>query len=235
MTTQLGKSWMYGEVSNRIFSFIMRKPVKKRGNSNATKVTTGSKHEAKHHREVMKAAVRVDYEAGILTRSQICEKYGFWQSTLTKYINAGDWKYASRREEALTSMHTRMIQKYADDRANISHQHLDELNNLKEKVLSARDSGELNIWSAKADTVMKIIRSERIALAMPNEYKYIEQKNENVYRVEDALKELDVQMHGDIIEGEIIAYPENNAHQLEIIDNGKRKEEENSKGTEAGE
>ena len=176
----------------------MRKPVKKRGNSNATKVTTGSKHEAKHHREVMKVAVRVDYEAGILTRSQICDKYGFWQSTLTKYINAGDWKYASRREEALTTMHTRMIQKYADDRANISHQHLDELNNLKEKVLSARDSGELNIWSAKADTVMKIIRSERIALAMPKEYKYIEQKNENVYRVEDALKELNVQMHGEV-------------------------------------
>ena len=212
----------------------MRKPVKKRGNSNATKVTTGSKHEAKHHREVMKAAVRVDYEAGILTRSQICEKYGFWQSTLTKYINAGDWKYASRREEALTTMHTRMIQKYADDRANISHQHLDELNNLKEKVLSSKDTSELNIWSAKADTVMKIIRSERIALAMPNEYKYIEQKNENVYRVEDALKELNVQMHGEVIEGEIIAEPNNNTLSLEIINDGKREEAENSKGTEAG-
>ena len=212
----------------------MRKPVKKRGNNNATKVTTGSKHEAKHHREVMKAAVKVDYEAGILTRSQICDKYGFWQSTLTKYINAGDWKYASRREEALTTMHTRMIQKYADDRANISHQHLDELNNLKEKVLSSRDTSELNIWSAKADTVMKIIRSERIALAMPNEYKYIEQKNENVYRVEDALKELNVQMHGEVIEGEIIAEPDNNTPSLEIINDGKRKEEENSKGTEAG-
>ena len=102
-------------------------------------------------------------------------------------------------------MHTRMIQKYADDRANISHQHLDELNNLKEKVLNSKDTSELGIWSAKADTVMKIIRSERIALAMPNEYKYIEQKNENVYRVEDALKELDIQMGNDIIEGEIIA------------------------------
>jgi len=212
----------------------MRKPVKKRGNSNATKVTTGSKHEAKHHREVMKAAVRVDYEAGILTRSQICDKYGFWQSTLTKYINAGDWKYASRREEALTTMHTRMIQKYADDRANISHQHLDELNNLKEKVLSSKDTSELNIWSAKADTVMKIIRSERIALAMPNEYKYIEQKNENVYRVEDALKELNVQMHGEVIEGEIIAEPNNNTLSLEIINDGKREKAENSKGTEAG-
>ena len=212
----------------------MRKPVKRRGNSNATKVTTGSKHEAKHHREVMKAAVRVDYEAGILTRSQLCDKYGFWQSTLTKYINSGDWKYASRREEALTAMHTRMIQKYADDRANISHQHLDELNDLKEKVLSAKDTSELNIWSAKADTVMKIIRSERIALAMPNEYKYIEQKNENVYRVEDALKELNVQMHGEVIEGEIIAESDIITHSLEIIVDGKREEEENSQGTEAG-
>ena len=113
-------------------------------------------------------------------------------------------------------MHTRMIQKYADDRANISHQHLDELNSLKEKVLNSKDASELSIWSAKADTVMKLIRSERIALAMPNEYKYIEQKNENVYRVEDALKELDTQMGNNVIEGEIIA--ESNVKQpLKII------------------
>ena len=220
----------------------MGKPVKKRGNNNATKVTTGSKKEAKHHREVMKAAVKVDYEAGILTRSQICEKYGFWQSTLTKYVNAGNWQYASKREQALTSMHTRMIQKYADDRANISHQHLDELNNLKEKVLNSKDASELGIWSAKADTVMKIIRSERIALAMPNEYKYIEQKNENVYRVEDALKELNTQMGNNVIEGEIIA--ESNTQPIKMInhaENSKTKSkeqqyvqtEENSQGAEA--
>ena len=202
----------------------MRKPVKKRGNNNATKVTTGSKKEAKHHREVMKAAVKVDYEAGILTRSQICEKYGFWQSTLTKYVNAGNWQYASKREQALTSMHTRMIQKYADDRANISHQHLDELNNLKEKVLNSKDAGELSIWSAKADTVMKIIRSERIALAMPNEYKYIEQKNENVYRVEDALKELNTQMGSNVIEGEIIA--ESNPQPIKMINHAKNNKAE---------
>ena len=202
----------------------MRKPVKKRGNNNATKVTTGSKKEAKHHREVMKAAVKVDYEAGILTRSQICEKYGFWQSTLTKYVNAGNWQYASKREQALTSMHTRMIQKYADDRANISHQHLDELNNLKEKVLNSKDAGELSIWSAKADTVMKIIRSERIALAMPNEYKYIEQKNENVYRVEDALKELNTQMGSNVIEGEIIA--ESNTQPIKMINHAKNNKAE---------
>ena len=202
----------------------MRKPVKKRGNNNDTKVTTGSKKEAKHHREVMKAAVKVDYEAGILTRAQICEKYGFWQSTLTKYVNAGNWQYASKREQALTSMHTRMIQKYADDRANISHQHLDELNNLKEKVLNSKDAGELSIWSAKADTVMKIIRSERIALAMPNEYKYIEQKNENVYRVEDALKELNTQMGSNVIEGEIIA--ESNTQPIKMINHAKNNKAE---------
>lgn len=204
----------------------MGKPVKKRGNNNATKVTTGSKKEAKHHREVMKAAVKVDYEAGILTRSQICEKYGFWQSTLTKYVNAGNWQYASKREQALTSMHTRMIQKYADDRANISHQHLDELNNLKEKVLNSKDASELGIWSAKADTVMKIIRSERIALAMPNEYKYIEQKNENVYRVEDALKELNTQMGNNVIEGEIIA--ESNTQPIKIINHAESNKAERS-------
>ena len=139
-------------------------------------------------------------------------------------------------------MHTRMIQKYADDRANISHQHLDELNSLKEKVLNSKDASELSMWSAKADTVMKLIRSERIALAMPNEYKYIEQKNENVYRVEDALKELNTQMGNNVIEGEIIA--ESNTQPIKMInhaENSKTKSkkqqyvqtEENSQGAEA--
>jgi hypothetical protein len=167
--------------------------VKKQGNKNSTKVTTGSRAEQAHHRAVMKAAMKVDYESGLLTRGQIVEKYGIWRSTLAKYVGEGDWEYASKREDALTDVHTRMIRKYADSRATISDQHLD---------------------------VMDIIRSERIALAMPNEYKYIEQRNENVFRVEDALKELDIQMNPqieDIIEGELVKE-----------DDGKEKE--NSKG-----
>jgi hypothetical protein len=194
--------------------------VKKQGNKNSTKVTTGSRAEQAHHRAVMKAAIKVDYESGLLTRGQIVEKYGIWRSTLQKYVGEGDWEYASKREDALTDVHTRMIRKYADSRATISDQHLDELNRLKELVLLSNERAEVDLLSAKAKTVMEIIRSERIALAMPNEYKYIEQRNENVFRVEDALKELDIQMNPqieDIIEGELVKE-----------DNGKEKE--NSKG-----
>ena len=182
-----------------------RVKVKKQGNKNSTKVTTGSKAEKAHHRAVMKAAIKVDYESGLLTRGQIVEKYGIWRSTLQKYVTEGDWEYASKRVDALTDVHTRMIKKYADHRATISDQHLDELNRLKELVLLSNDKAEVELLSAKAKTVMDIIRSERIALAMPNEYKYIEQRNENVFRVEDALKELDSQMNPqieNIIEGE---------------------------------
>jgi hypothetical protein len=58
---------------------------------------------------------------------------------------------------------------------------------------------------------------------MPNEYKYIEQRNENVFRVEDALKELDIQMNPqieDIIEGELVKEEDG-------------KKEEDSKGDQA--
>ena len=181
--------------------------VKKQGNKNSTKVTTGSRAEQAHHRAVMKAAMKVDFESGLLTRGQIVEKYGIWRSTLQKYVGEGDWEYASKREDALTDVHTRMIRKYADSRATISDQHLDELNRLKELVLLSNERAEVDLLAAKAKTVMDIIRSERIALAMPNEYKYIEQRNENVFRVEDALKELDIQMNPqieDIIEGELV-------------------------------
>ena len=193
--------------------------VKKQGNKNSTKVTTGSRSEQAHHRAVMRAAIKVDYESGLLTRGQIVEKYGIWRSTLQKYVGEGDWEYASKREDALADVHTRMIRKYADSRATISDQHLDELNRLKELVLLSNEKAEVDLLSAKAKTVMEIIRSERIALAMPNEYKYIEQRNENVFRVEDALKELDIQMSPqieDIIEGELVK--ENNGREKE---NGK--------------
>jgi hypothetical protein len=179
--------------------------VKKQGNKNSTKVSTGSRAEQAHHRAVMKAAIKVDYESGLLTRGQIVDKYGIWRSTLQKYVGEGDWEYASKREAALADVHTKMIKKYSDQRATISDQHLDELNRLKEMVLLSNDKGEVDLLTAKAKTVMDIIKSERIALAMPNEYKYIEQKNENVFRVEDALKELDHQMNPqieDVIEGE---------------------------------
>jgi hypothetical protein len=185
-----------------------RVKVKKRGVSNATKITTASKAEQKHHRTVMREAIKVDYEAGLLTRGQIVDKYGIWRSTLNGYVNAGDWEYARKREAALANVHTRMINKYSDLRATISDQHLDELNGLKEKVLQSDSKTEVDLWAAKAETVMKIIKSERIALAMPNEYKYIEQKNENVFRVEDALKELAVISPSsrveDVIEGELV-------------------------------
>ena len=184
-----------------------RVKVKKQGNKNSTKVTTGSRAEQAHHRAVMKAAMKVDFESGLLTRGQIVEKYGIWRSTLQKYVGEGDWEYASKREDALTDVHTRMIRKYADSRATISDQHLDELNRLKELVLLSNERAEVDLLAAKAKTVMDIIRSERIALAMPNEYKYIEQRNENVFRVEDALKELDIQMNPqieDVIEGELV-------------------------------
>jgi len=179
--------------------------VRKQGNKNSTKVSTGSRAEQAHHRAVMKAAIKVDYESGLLTRGQIVDKYGIWRSTLQKYVGEGDWEYASKREAALVDVHTKMIKKYSDYRATISDQHLDELNRLKEMVLLSNDKGEVDLLTAKAKTVMDIIKSERIALAMPNEYKYIEQKNENVFRVEDALKELDHQMNPqieDVIEGE---------------------------------
>ncbi len=181
-----------------------RVKVKPRGNNNATKVSTGSKHEKAHHRAVMKAAIKVDYESGLLTRGQIVDKYKIWRSTLQSYVSAGDWVYASKRESALANVHTQMIKKYSEYRATISDQHLEELNKLKEMVLLSNEKAEVDLLSAKAKTVMDIIRSERIALAMPNEYKYIEQKNENVFRVEDALKQLDVQMNPqveDVIEG----------------------------------
>ena len=39
--------------------------------------------------------------------------------------------------------------------------------------------------------MIKVIKSERLTLALPDSYKYVEQKNETTFKVEDALRELE--------------------------------------------
>ena len=51
-----------------------------------------------------------------------------------------------------------------------------------------------------------MIKTERLTLALPDSYKYVEQKNETTFKLEDALRELE-DIEGDYEDVEDIHLP----------------------------
>ena len=75
--------------------------------------------------------LRSEYEGGILTRAQICEKHSINKSTLYRHAVNGDWEFGKNQEKALTTMQTALVRRLGERRATVSDQHLGELNELK--------------------------------------------------------------------------------------------------------
>ena len=145
------------------------------------------------------ALLKVDYEGGIMTRAEIAEKHGINKSTLYRHAVNQSWEFGRNQEKALVAMQTAMVRRLGERRADINDQHLVELNELKEQLIDANDVKDVRMLSDKTEALLKIIRGERMALGLPSDYKYVEQKNETTFKVEDALRELDT-INGEYVE-----------------------------------
>ena len=154
-----------------------RKVIAVRAPNQATKVNLG--------------LLRSEYEGGILTRAQICEKHSINKSTLYRHAVNGDWEFGKNQEKALTTMQTALVRRLGERRATVSDQHLGELNELKAEILAETDPRKYRALNEKAEALIKVIKAERLTLALPDSYKYVEQKNETTFKVEDALRELE--------------------------------------------
>ena len=141
------------------------------------------------------ALLKVDYEGGIMTRAEIAEKHGINKSTLYRHAVNHSWEF----EKPLVAMQTAMVRRLGERRADINDQHLVELNELKEQLIDTADIKTVRMLSDKTEAILKIIRGERMALGLPSDYKYVEQKTETTFKVEDALRELDT-IKGDYVE-----------------------------------
>ena len=135
--------------------------------------------------------LRVDYEGGLHTKTEICNRHGISPATMYRHAAKGNWEYACKREEMLVSAQTALVKRMGTRRAELSDQHLVELAEVKEELLLASDYKGVQIAEKRAKALGDIIRSERLALALPNEYKYVESKTETTFKVEDALKEIE--------------------------------------------
>ena len=165
------------------------------------KIAGRVKKRTAHSKAVNKALIKTEFEGGLLTQTALCEKYGIHRGTLHRWAVAGEWEFARRREEALVEAQTALVRRMGQRRAEISEQHLHELNDLKDDLMACKNVKEASLISSKADTLLKLIRGERLSLAMPDSFKYIEQKSENIYRVEDALKDI-TRLKEGVIDGE---------------------------------
>ena len=150
--------------------------------------------------------LKSEYEGGILTRAQICEKHGINKSTLYRHAISGDWEFGRNQEKALTTMQTALVRRMGERRAQISDQHLGELNEIKAEILSETDPRKYRALNEKTEALVKVIKAERLALALPDSYKYVEQKTETTFKVEDALRELE-EIEGEYEEVEDIHLP----------------------------
>ena len=145
------------------------------------------------------ALLKVDYEGGIMTRAEIAEKHGINKSTLYRHAVNHSWEFGKNQEKALVAMQTAMVRRLGERRADINDQHLVELNELKEQLIDTADIKTVRMLSDKTEAILKIIGGERMALGLPSDYKYVEQKTETTFKVEDALRELDT-IKGDYVE-----------------------------------
>ena len=137
------------------------------------------------------ALLKSEYEGGILTRAQICEKHGINKSTLYRHSVNGDWEFGRNQEKALTTMQTALVRRLGERRASVSDQHLGELNEIKAEILAETDPRKYRSLNEKAEALIKVIKAERLTLALADSYKYVEQKTETTFKVEDALRELE--------------------------------------------
>ena len=160
----------------------------------------------KQNTKVNLAFLKSEYEGGILTRAQICEKHGINKSTLYRHAVSGEWEFGRNQDKALTTMQTAMVRRMGERRADIGEQHLMELNELKTEIFAETDPRKYRALNEKTEALIKVIKAERLALALPDSYKYVEQKTETTFKVEDALRELE-EIDGDYEEVDDIHLP----------------------------
>ena len=70
-------------------------------------------------------------------------------------------------------------------------QHAMELQLARDAIKVVDTPAEAEMLEKRVDILLKCIKGERTAFGLPNEFKQVETKNENVFRVEAMVKSLD--------------------------------------------
>ena len=136
--------------------------------------------------------IRSDYVLGTMTQSAIAKRHGISRVTLWKLAKENDWHYASDREKALQKFNENSMLRMNDQRLSAVEDHAVQLTEIREKINNIKTLEELSLYSQQVDIILKCIKGERLSYGLPNEIRHLDQKTEQVVRIEDALRDIEV-------------------------------------------
>lgn len=142
--------------------------------------------------------IRSDYVLGAMTQSGIAKRHGISRVTLWKLAKENDWRYASDREKALQKFNENSMLRMNDQRLSAVEDHAVQLTEIREKINDINSLEELSMYSQQVDVILKCIKGERLSYGLPNEIRHLDQKTEQVVRIEDALRDIEV-IDGDTV------------------------------------
>ena len=133
-----------------------------------------------------------EFELGLSSKTALAKKYKITRSKIWELAAELDWEYAGRREELLKRFEEKSFARLNNQRVDAVEQHAIELQLAREALKEIKTPREAEMLEKRVDILLKCIKGERTAYGLPNEFRQIETKNENVFRVEEMVKSLDL-------------------------------------------
>ena len=132
-----------------------------------------------------------DYELGLASRVALARKYKIPRTKIWQIAQELDWVFAGKREDLLKDFEEKSFKRLNSQRMDAVEQHAMELQLARDALKVVDTPAEAEMLEKRVDILLKCIKGERTAFGLPNEFKQVETKNENVFRVEAMVKSLD--------------------------------------------
>jgi|TARA_R110002051_G_scaffold97651_1_gene167833 hypothetical protein len=132
-----------------------------------------------------------DYELGLSTRAALSRKFKIPRTKLWQIAQELDWEFAGKREDLLKDFEKKSFKRLNSQRMDAVEQHAIELQFARDALRVVETQAEADMLERRVDILLKCIKGERTAFGLPNEFKQVETKTENVFRVEEMVKSLD--------------------------------------------
>jgi hypothetical protein len=132
-----------------------------------------------------------DYELGLASRVALARKYKIPRTKIWQIAQELDWVFAGKRADLLKDFEDKSFKRLNSQRMDAVEQHAMELQLARDALKLVETPAEAEMLEKRVDILLKCIKGERTAYGLPNEFKQIETKSENVFRVESMVKSLD--------------------------------------------
>ena len=135
--------------------------------------------------------LRREYEDGVGSRERLAKRHGITTVYLWKLAKENDWRYGATRLKALDDFSEVSKARLNVHKADIIEEHAYKLATYRDLLDNIEDIETAQLLEKKVEILLKCIKGERTAYNLPNEIKAVETKSENIFRVEDALQNLE--------------------------------------------